>query len=241
MRFTNWMLSLVMILGVVSTTLAEDEAGKSADEKTELRSSVSKDGKTTACFGACTVNFREELKVPFNYLSKLGSEIHEARLVPDPVALAAAANSLAAAEKVAGKTAKITSKQVMDEAIEIVKLRGDEMELKAVAILSNDQAVAKDLLAMAKSISENANSEEGESSREIYGDLIVDNHTHHDLKIFVDHRYVGTVRRGQHRHLHVHAHNWHNHLDAYCASDNDLISHKNVSGHLHRVYWHIDE
>jgi len=235
MRYTTLFLTAVFLMGSSTDAGAEDK-----EEHAVIRSSLSKDGKPTACLGACTVNFRRELKVPFDYLDSLGSRIHEARKIPDPVELAAAATSLSVAETVAGKSASVSSAAVMKEAIELAKLRGSAPELKAVALLVSDKKTKNELSELAE-LSADSEGEVGEASKALFGNLQVENHTVHDLKIFMDGKHLGWVNSGQTYSFHVHNHNRHNHFDAYCSDDGDLIRHADYEGHAHFLNWHIDE
>lgn len=232
----SMLLTTVIALGCLSTAYAADGEQKA----TVLESSLSKDSVKSACLGACTVNFRTELKVPLAYLSTIGSEIHAARETPDPVALAICARSLKVAEAVSGKQASVTSDAVMSEALALAKIRREPAELEAVAMLVEDPAQKSELDKLAKTVKRDT-PEPGEVSKAIFGDLIVDNHTDHCLRIYVDGRYRGEVHAGQHAHLHVHTHSWVNRLEAYCEDDGDLVSQGTVSGHQHNVSWDIHE
>jgi hypothetical protein len=96
---------------------------------------------------ASSVNFRKELNLPFQSLNTLGPRIDAARRAPDPVALAHAANELAVAEKVSGKSAGLTSSQVLGEAAELAKLRKQVAELQAVLHVSNQVEFRADQVA----------------------------------------------------------------------------------------------
>lgn len=238
MMISQKLLVAALALLTVTPVLAEDSAQE--DNTQTIESSISKDGKSTPCLGACTVNFRKELGVPFDYLMSIGSVIHQARETPDPVALASAAKSLAAAEAVAEKKAQVTSDQVLAEAIELVTLRGDAKELKAVAMLVDDPATKKDLSERAKAAADqSAGEEEGESSREFFGDLVVDNDTHETVKIYFDGRYMGRVNPHGHAHFHVHSHRHHHHMDAICVQGGEVVAHRDLQGHYHGYHWHI--
>src|SRR5262249_44832567 len=89
----------------------------------------------------------KEFNLPFQSLNTLGSRIDAARRAPDPVALAQAANELAVAEKVSGKTASLTSSQVLGEAAELASLRKKVAELRAVLQVSNQVAFRADQVA----------------------------------------------------------------------------------------------
>jgi hypothetical protein len=93
---------------------------------------------------AASVKFRKDLGLPFASLATLGSRIDAARRTGDPVALANAASELDVAEKVAGKSASLTSKQVLTEAAELARLRKQEAELQAVLHMSDNVRIAQE-------------------------------------------------------------------------------------------------
>src|SRR5438309_1291630 len=111
------------------------------EDKQEVRS------KATRRAAASSVNFRKELNLPLNSLSTLGSRVDSARRTPDPVALAHAANELAVAEDVSGKTAGVTSKQLLKEAAELAGMRRQEAELKAMLKVSVQMQAAAESVA----------------------------------------------------------------------------------------------
>lgn len=82
------------------------------------------------------IDFSQSLGVGSASLRSLGTRLEEARSSLDPISLAAAACELAAAETASGKAVALTSKEVIDEAVELARLRGRSMELKAVAALA---------------------------------------------------------------------------------------------------------
>jgi hypothetical protein len=83
--------------------------------------------------GAASVKFKKQLNLPFNSLDTLGSRIASARHAHDPVALAHAASELHVAEQVSGKTASITSTQLLKESAELAALKRQVAELEAVS------------------------------------------------------------------------------------------------------------
>ncbi len=83
--------------------------------------------------GAASIKFRSQLNLPFRSLDTLGSRIAEARHAHDPVALANAASELHVAEQVSGKTATLTSTQLLKEAAELAALKRKVAELEAVS------------------------------------------------------------------------------------------------------------
>ena len=90
---------------------------------------------------ASGVKFRSDLGLPLHSLSTLGSRIDSARRTGDPVALAHAASELKVAEKVSGKSAKLTSTQVLGEAAQLAKLRRQAAELQSVLAVSDHVAL----------------------------------------------------------------------------------------------------
>src|ERR1700722_5742062 len=108
-------LALLGLLSLVSI-LPADTPKKSAptgDDKQVV------DSKATPRTAAASVNFRQQLGLPYASLGTLGSRIDAARRAHDPVSLANAASELAVAENVAGKKASITSSALFKEAIEL--------------------------------------------------------------------------------------------------------------------------
>jgi hypothetical protein len=87
--------------------------------------------------GAASVKFRSELNLPFNSLDTLGPRIAAARHAHDPVTLAHAASELSVAEQVSGKTASITSTQLLKESAELAALKRQVAELEAVSRVAN--------------------------------------------------------------------------------------------------------
>ena len=236
MKVLNFVLAAAFaVLASANFAVADDKA----KEPLVLESKISKDGKSDPCMGACKINFRTELKVPFDYLTGLGHRIHEARRSPDPVELAACARSLAVAEEVSGKKASVTSTQVMADAVELAKLRNLDSELKAMALMVTDAKTAKELTELSKA-AEDTKPEPGEKAKFIDGTLRVMNHTDECLRIFVDGMFVGEVHKGETADLRVRAPNHHNHLDAYCEEGGELVKHAHFDGHAHgTVLWHV--
>jgi hypothetical protein len=234
-------LAAMLLLSPAAWSQEGGTAGEKAnqEEAKVVKSSIAKDAAKDCCLGACTVNFSKELGVSLGYLSDLGACIHDARTTPDPVALAVAAKSLEAAEKAAGKTASVSAKQIMAEAVKLATLREIEAELKAVAHLVGDDQ-SGDLLELAEVAAERAkNTEDGEGTKELFGTLRVANHTHECLRIYCDGRYLGEVHEGETANFHVHSHRDPNHFDAYCMEGGELVSHAHLWGHHHSAYWHI--
>lgn len=238
MRRFTWMMTALLIAAFAVPASRADDGQQ--DEETVIDTMVSKSGEMAPCLGACTVNFRKELKVPFEYLDGIGAVIHQARKLPDPVGLASAARSLEVAEQIAGKKASVTASVVMAEAVRLAKLRGQSQELQAVAMLASDKALQDELRQLAEAAADRQQ-EPDEGSREIFGTVQVSNHTHECIRFYVDGQYHGTVHHGQSRSFHVHSHNNPNHLEAYCTEGGELVSCTHVFGHRHHVHWCIHD
>lgn len=235
------LVCLVAVVCLGSIGLCDDSKN-AAQKEIQLESTIAKDAKKCACVG-CNVSFGKELGVPLEYLSGLGHRIHTARLVPDPVELAMASQSLAIAEKVAGKKATLTSENVLKEALALGKVRGISAELAALSAIVSDEATKTELgkaFAAAKAREDEAAAalKTGEQTRELIGNLTVANHSGECLKIYVSGRYRGTVHSGETIRIHVHDHNEHTELQAICE-DGELVSEECVEGHQHSYFWHI--
>lgn len=185
---------------------------------------------------ATQVDFAAELQVPLQALATLGEQIERAREQADPVALASAAKTLAAAESVASdRKASITSSQLLGEACELAELRNNSLELAALASMTNGDASA-DLRerSEAAKAAENAAkqaAEEGEKQKDLNGDLHVMNETHEYIRLYIDGHDVGYIAPHGHRSFHVHGgfhlvgqsryHRWH----------------EDINGHHHHYDW----
>jgi len=187
---TQWVqLAIVAILGLVASGLSPTAQGQPKKEGKKI------EAKMEAGTPAASVNFSKELGLEFVSLTTLGGRIAAARVVADPVALAAAAQELAAAEKASGKTAAINSADLLKEAVQLAKIRFTPSELKAVSYLAKD----KSLLAVAekadKAMQDQIKARQaGETSRGIQGTLHVDSRVQGVwLRVYVDGRFVGNV------------------------------------------------
>jgi hypothetical protein len=166
-----------------------------ADDKQQVSTEKKVEAKAEKYTPASTIDFGGELGLPFAALTTLGSRIEAARRAPDPVALAAAGEELAAAEKVAGKKAALTADVVLKEAAELAKARGNSKELMMVAELVKGDA-AKDLLdeankaAEAEKVPQSTGKEEGRGARF----LRIYNATHEGVDIYVNGERIGHVR-----------------------------------------------
>ena len=236
--FRNFLACLAVLVAAPFALAADDKA----DEK-EVHCTYTKE-KTKTCGVACRVNFTKELGVPLDYLSSIGHRISEARADADPVELALCSQALAVAEGVSGKKASITAEQVKTEALSIAKLRGISTELSAIALIVNDADTKRDLekqvaLAKKREADSKAALDSKEDTKELFGTLVVANHSDECLRIFVSGTYVGEVHTGTTASFHVHDHNNPTVLEAYCEEDGELVGNKYVFGHRHYFHWCI--
>ena len=99
---------------------------------------------------AAAVKFRKDLNLPYPSLATLGGRIDAARRAGDPVTLANASSELLTAERVSGKSASLTSKQLIGEAAELASLRKQEAESDAVLHVSDKVTLAEEQVANLK-------------------------------------------------------------------------------------------
>jgi hypothetical protein len=241
--FRTILLGGLVLVGGHACAWAADTDSKPGESKLETK--VSAKGQKCCC-RACTINFTKELGVPLEFLSGLGHRIHEARRAPDPVELAMAGKSLAIAEKVADKKASLTSDEVLKEAVALAAMRENATELAAIIEVVGDNATSTDLkkvLADAKrrEAEEKERAASGATAKSLFGTLLVRNHTHECLRIFVDGYYVGTVHMGHEHGFYVNAHSHHNILQAICEEGGELVSEDCIHGHHHFYSWHIHD
>jgi hypothetical protein len=240
--FRFWIPLTSLLIGLPFLSAAETKPEIKASENVG-HSTLGKESVKT-CGAACSVNFGKELGLALDFLDGIGHRISTARKGPDPVDLALCSQALEVAETVSGKKAPITSAQIRTEAIDLAKLRGYSQELTAVALIVPDANVKKELQTQA-TIADKREKEaqaalkSGEAPKELDGTLTVANHSGECVRIYVSGRYVGEVHPGQTASYHVHDHNAHTVLQAYCEGDGHLVSNKVVYGHKHSYYWHI--
>jgi hypothetical protein len=157
--------------------------------------------KPTKSIPATSVQFRKDLNLPYPSLGTLGSRIDAARRAGDPVTLANAASELLTAEKVSGKTAGLTSKQVLREAAELAGLRRQEAELKAVLhvteqLTQEEEKVAglKKMIALTRA--ENPRIEKYEEPKDAPRKVVVNNYTTQYIDVQVNGYLRGQVPPG---------------------------------------------
>jgi hypothetical protein len=176
------------------------------------------------------VDFGTELGLDSASLDGLGERIDSARVAANPIELAVAAKLLAAAESVSGKSAAIHSQGLLEESVKLAKQRSIPTELSIVAKLAGGDA-AKDLEAQAQAVSEET-PKEPEDARDLYGDLVVDNHSHSEVHVYVNGHEIGHVHPHAVAVFHVH--------HAHFAEARDHFGHHwqiYFPGHQHRWQW----
>ncbi len=216
--------------------------GQAQEGKKEEKEGRNKLATTTL---ASAINFSKQLGVPLGCLRSLGADIDQARRLADPVELASLAQKLAIAEKVAGKKASLSAEALMTEAIELAKQREYAAELQAVALMASDAAAQKELtkaatLAQRRDAEMKAAIIEGAKPKALFGTLTVVNHSGECLRIYVSGRYVGEVHAGEQASFHAHDHSHITTLVAICE-DGEQVASRNLHGHFHGYYWHIDQ
>jgi hypothetical protein len=198
---------------------------------------------------AASVNFRKQLGLPFATLGTLGGRIDAARRAHDPVALASAANELAVAEKVAGKSADVTSRQVLQEAAELAKLRKQAAELKAVLQVSNQVMLEEDSIASLRKEVALAQAQ-AKADRDAFArneeptwgprKVVVNNYTTQYLVVFVNGNYKGEVPPGMQQTF-VIEHRWNpTVLTASGDEDIDTWGPRYIWGRFDKYTWNIN-
>jgi hypothetical protein len=235
------LLGVLVLVCLVGADPAKKDDPAAADQQV-----VS--SKATQRPAASTVNFRKELGLPFPSLSTLGSRIDAARRAPDPVALAHAANELAVAEKVSGKSASLTSKQVMQESAELASLRRQEAELKAVLQVSNqvmfeEEKVAslKKQLALAQSATRADQEAFAQNQEPTYAprQVVVNNYTPQNVDLWVNGSYMAQVLPGSSQVITLQQ-RWNpTVLTAYGNDDSSTWGPRYVWGRFSKYTWNI--
>jgi hypothetical protein len=241
-RATAW-LSVLGLLTLAGVIRADPPGQGEASDQEVVKSAATR--KTPAA----TVNFRQQLNLPFSSLNTLGSRIDAARRAHDPVALANAAQELALAEKVSGKKASVTSTQLAKEAAELAKLRRKDKEMQAVlkvseqvqaeaddiATLNNTIAMTKQQIA-ADQASVNANLEPTWSPRTV----VVNNYTPQYLDIYVNGNYKVQVAPGMQQTFLI-EHRWNpTVLTAYGNDDSVTWGPRSIWGRFKKYTWNVE-
>jgi hypothetical protein len=238
-------LALVGFLTLASLVPADDpKKDAAAPEDKQVV-----DAKIAHHPAAASVKFRKELNLPFGSLNTLGSRIDAARRAPDPVALANTAGELAVAEHVSGKTASLTSKQLLQEAAELASLRRQEAELKAVLQVSNQVMFEEDRVASLKkqiALAQDqtrADQEAFRSNQEPTAtprQVVVNNYTTQYLDIYVNGNYKTQVPPGMSQVCFI-EHRWNpTVLTAYGDEDMDNPPPRYIWGRFTKYTWNIN-
>lgn len=174
-----------VFLCVAALVAADVAYGQEQKEQKEKNLAVKMEKVQRAKF----IDFADQLGLPIATLSNLGERIDTARQAADPVDLATSAMLLQAAESVSGgKKAGLTSQALTAEAIDLAKMRSNPAELTTIAKLVGGSAAA-DLESLAKV----ARTKVTGATKELAGQLYVDNHSHSVVYIYVDGYYLGHV------------------------------------------------
>jgi hypothetical protein len=240
-------LGLATLLSFALVSLAGDEPAKKDDPASQDQQVVR--SKPTARTPATAVNFRKELNLPFASLGTLGSRVEAARRAPDPVALAHAASELAVAEKVSGKTASITSRQLMKEAAELAALRKQTAELKAVYEAAHQVQVEETGVAYLKNAIEQAEAitkqdresfQRNEQPTATPRQLVVNNYTAQYLDIYVNGNLMTQVQPGLSQVITI-AQRWNPVVvTAYGNEDTMNWGPRTIWGRFTKYTWNID-
>jgi len=209
-RSAFWAVLVVAGIGLASLQAKDEKSEKGEETKGTEDQTQNIESKPTESPSAVSIDFRRVLGLSFDSLSTLGVRIDQARSADDPVGLAIAANELAVAEKVSGKTAPETAENLTVEAVEWCKLRDDAEELAALSLLTTGD-VSKELATLSakakkRQSEELAAAKSGEKTRGITRQLVVTSEAEVPVRIYVNGRQVGTVRPFGHEHFRVHEH-----------------------------------
>jgi len=144
-------------------------------------------------------HYKNIYDLPFRTLTTIGTRIEQARTVPDPVALGEIAGEMKVAEEVSGKKAPLTAAELMKEAVDLVRMRHDPDELKALSLMVDDEKTRSELKEQAGVADKHegergARLKGGERSKGLNGTLVVVNHTDDTLYIYVDGYFQGQVQ-----------------------------------------------
>jgi uncharacterized protein (TIGR03000 family) len=189
----------------VRVSFLQPDGGKTQEDPAAAADKQVVASKATRRAAAASVNFRKDLGLGFPSLATLGARIDAARRAPDPVALANAASELSVAEKVSGKTASLTSPQVLQEAAELAGLRRQVAELQAVLQVSNQVELEANKMANLKGQIALAQAQV-KADRDAFArndeptatprKLVVKNHTAQYVTVYVNGNYKGQVQPG---------------------------------------------
>lgn len=217
-------LFVLALVGFVSTMQAAEKNSAIPEDAKEIKM------QKVDYVPATSIDFRKEFKLNFPGLTTLAGRIEAARQNCAPVDLAVCGLELKAAEAASGKTAKMTAKQLLDEAFDLAFLRAEPAELAAVKVLIPTRAETADkLLASLKE------TEDARGARYLH----IQNNSHDCLEVIVNGRYLrghihqntcNMVATGRCPHQRIH-------VLVRCEEDKDV----HWEGHIDGVYntYHI--
>jgi hypothetical protein len=228
------LLAGCVVLAGIGMTSAQDKKPVATEKKVE-------GVKAEKYTPASTIDFGGALGLSFPSLTSLGGRIEAARRAPDPVALTADGLELAAAEKVSGKKADLTSETVLKEAVDLAKVRSHSQELRMVAELLKDDPAAKDLRAEADKAATREREEEAKSPEAGRGAsyLRVVNRTHEGLDIYVNGEFLGHVREHQRETFPIHMR--HEHVRLFAKHHHRTWGPAHIEGHYDTYTWELDD
>ena len=238
-------LALIGLLSLVSI-LPADTPKKSAptgDDKQVV------DSKATPRTAAASVNFRQQLGLPFPSLGTLGTRVDAARRAHDPVSLANASSELAVAEKVAGKKAAVTSSQLFKESVELAKMRRKEKELQALVKVANQVevqedniALLRDSLRLAKEDVQQKELQAAQNKEPTWAPrtVVINNYTTQYIDLYVNGNYKTQVAPGMQQTCII-EHRWNpTVLTAYGDADVNTWGPRYIWGQFKKYTWNIN-
>lgn len=197
-RLSVGFATLLILVAAPALSQAQHDGEKGKKPETLKIKGVAKKAQCPA-----TVNFAKTFGLSFSTLATLGARILDAQAEGDPVTLGCLARELQVAEQVSGKRASITSKALMDEAVQLALDRFSSDELRALAVMAWDESSAKTLgqaaeAAKKREVDEEKASADGAQPKGISNNLFVTNHLDSHVRVYINGRYRGQVRPGCH-------------------------------------------
>lgn len=240
-------LGFVTLLAFGLATLAGGDPPKKDDPAEADKETI--DTKPTKRTAAASVKFRKELGLPFASLNTLGSRIDAARRAHDPVALGNAAAELAGAEKVSGKKASLTSKELAKESAQLAALRRHEAELRATLNVQQQIEGTDETITTLKKILDETKAMQKADSEAIRMNqeptwaprtVVVNNYTTQYVDVWVNGYYKVQVGPGLSQSFVV-EHRWNpTVLTGYGDEDDQTWGPVNIWGRFKKYTWNIN-
>jgi hypothetical protein len=243
----------VLLLGLLAlpaaglVSLAGGQQPKAGDPAAADKEKI--DTRATPLPSASGVKFRKELGLNDPALSTLGARIDAARRAHDPVALGRLTNELAAAEKVSGKTASLTSKELAKQAAEIARMRRKESELTSLLVSQQQITGADDTIAILQQTLMDAKAAAKADSEAINMNLeptwqprkvIVNNYTSQYIDVWVNGNYKVQVSPGMSQSFLI-EHRWNpTVLSGYGNDDESGYGPVHIWGRFKTYTWNIN-